>query len=86
MDEDKLITLVVQNTEDIRQIKEKMATKDELQDVKDSLGNTLDKILKLVEKKDQELTLVTHGLRQLEDKVEEHDKIIKRIAPARAPA
>ena len=48
---DLIARTVVQNTEDIEWIKGKMAKKADI----DNLNNTLDQILGLVKKKDQEL-------------------------------
>ena len=49
MNEDKLIQLVVQNTEDIRDIKATMVTKDDL----NKAVKTLDRLVALAEKKDK---------------------------------
>jgi len=45
------------------------------------INNTLDKLIKLAETKDQELTLIAHGLRVVEDKVEQNTKDIQRMKP-----
>jgi archaellum component FlaC len=47
----------------IEWLKENMATKDDFR----GLSNTLDKLVHLAEKKDQELTMVTHGMRRMQD-------------------
>ncbi|OGH95044.1 MAG: hypothetical protein A2538_05175 [Candidatus Magasanikbacteria bacterium RIFOXYD2_FULL_41_14] len=56
---------------------EQTATKDDISRVM----NSLDKIVKLYENKDQELPFLARGLRNVEDKVEVHDKDIKAMKP-----
>ena len=56
---------------------EQTATKDDISRV----INSLDKIVKLYENKDQELPFLARGLRNVEDKVEAHDKDIKVMKP-----
>ncbi len=77
MNEDKIIEMLLKHDADIEYIKEHMATKSDLNDMTD----TLDKILKLVQKKDEELTLVTHGMTRHEKQIQQHDKDIARIKP-----
>ena len=80
--QDKIINILLEHTDKIQKIEESMATKTDLQDVKNSLGNTLDKLVRLAEKKDQEVTLLNHGLRQAEDAIEKHDRVLKQLAPS----
>ncbi len=56
MDEDKVIKEIIELRADVDEIKETMVTKKEMNRVYD----TLDVLVKLAKKKDQELTAVTH--------------------------
>lgn len=62
---DRLTIAVMQNTEDVEWIKEKMAKKADI----DNLENTLDQILGLMKKKDQELTFMGERIKRIEDDV-----------------
>ena len=66
---DLIARTVVQNTEDIEWIKEKMAKKADIH----NLNNTLDQILGLVKKKDQELTFMGERVKRIEDDVKKSD-------------
>ena len=57
---------------------EQVATKEDIS----KMTNTLDRIVKLAETKDQELTLIAHGLRVVEEKVEANTKDIQKMKPA----
>lgn len=69
---DLLAHSVLSHTERLDRIEENMVTKTDHQEVM----NTLDEILKITKKKDEELTALTHNLRRTDDKVEKHDKDI----------
>lgn len=56
MNDDKVIEMFLKHDSDIEYIKENMATKANLS----SISDTMDKILKLAQKKDDELTMMTH--------------------------
>jgi DNA repair ATPase RecN len=69
---------VLEHDEQFEWVKENMATRADIS----KMTNTLDKLVKLAETKDQELTLISHGLRDVEDKVKEHDLDIRKMKPA----
>lgn len=75
---DLIATKVVEHDEQFEWVKEHMATRDDISRV----TNTLDKLVKLAETKDQELILLSRGLRDVEDKVKEHDIDIRKMKPA----
>jgi len=76
---DLIAMKVVDHDEKLQQIKENMATRADI----DNVTNILDRIVKLVEKKDQELTFVTHDMKNFEDRVEILEKDVNtRIKPA----
>lgn len=70
MDEDKVIFKILKLEEDVNEIKETMATKKDHQEVM----NALDRLIKLSEKKDQELTFMGSRITRAEDD-------IKKIKP-----
>ena len=55
-----------------------MATKDDISGITD----TLDKLVKLAEKKDQELTFVTHDMKKFDDRLERVEHDVKKMKPA----
>lgn len=57
---------------------ENMATKDDISRVM----NTLDAFVGLYKKKDEEVMVLARNVKQLNDKVESHDKDIKLMKPA----
>ncbi len=77
---DRVINMLVDHDGRLDRIEENMATKADLVELKSSLGNTLDKILALVDKKDQELTIATHDMIKLEKRVDTHDRQIGKLA------
>jgi chromosome segregation ATPase len=70
---DFLVKKVLEHDERLDRIETNMATKKDIQNI----SGTLDKLVGLAEKKDQELTIVTHDMRHLEGRVKvlEKDKI-----------
>ena len=78
MNEEKIIEMLLKHEEDIGYIKENMATKKDLSLISD----TLDKLVGLAEKKDQELTISSHDIRNLEDRMEIVEKDIIQMKPA----
>ena len=74
-----LIAMKVVNQEgEIGWVKENMATHADI----NSINNTLDRIVKLVEKKDQELTVVTHDMKNFDDRLETVEKDVRKMKPA----
>jgi predicted Zn-ribbon and HTH transcriptional regulator len=65
MDEDKIIKMLLKHDEDIAYIKEKMATKDDFRE----MSKTLDKLVRLAEKKGRELTVHAYQIKNLSDDV-----------------
>ncbi len=64
---DNIVLAVVDHSDRLDRIEENMATKDDLR----GISNTLDKIVGLVEKRDQEVTFMGERLRRVEDDVRE---------------
>ena len=52
--------------EDIKYLKENSATKSDVR----ALSTSLDELLRLTKKKDQELTMITHGMRRMSDEID----------------
>ncbi len=76
---DSLAITVYNHEERLIRIEENMVTKKDHQEVM----NTLDEILKFVKKKDQELIMVTHGMRRHEDRIQKlEDDNLNIIKPA----
>jgi hypothetical protein len=69
---------VVEHTGRLERIEEKMATRDDMS----RITNTLDRLVKLAETKDQETTLIARGLRDVEDQVKINTKDIQKMKPA----
>lgn len=78
MDEDKVIKMLLKHDEGIEYIKENMTTKKDLGEI----SNTLDKLVKLAEKKDEELAAGAHNAKRLTDRVEVLEKDMKYVKPA----
>lgn len=75
---DVLARTVVDHTERLDRIEEKMATKDDLR----VISKTLDHLVVLAEKKDQELTVLGHNVKNLNNRVEVLEKDVKQMKPA----
>jgi len=69
---------VLEHDERLDWIKENMATRADI----GQITNTLDRIVKLAETKDQELTLIARGLRDVEEQVKINTKDIQKMKPA----
>ncbi|MBI2415960.1 MAG: hypothetical protein HYV33_04875 [Candidatus Kerfeldbacteria bacterium] len=72
-----IVRIVADHTERFDHIEQNMVTQKDHQEVM----NILDKILSLTKKKDEELTVLAHNLRLVDDKVEMHDNAIKQMNP-----
>ncbi|MEK7480457.1 MAG: hypothetical protein AAB665_04200 [Patescibacteria group bacterium] len=72
---DFIVKKVLEHDGRFERIEENMATKEDVS----KMTNTLDRIVKLVETKDQESALMAYGLRNVEEKVEGHDRDIKKM-------
>lgn len=66
MNEDKVVELLMRYEEDIKYLKENSATKSDVR----ALSTSLDELLRLTKKKDQELTMITHGMRRMSDEID----------------
>lgn len=75
MNEEKIIEMLLKHDNDIEHIKENMSTKEDVRGIND----TLDKIVQLVQKKDQESTLQSYRLKEVTDVLEKHGRDIERI-------
>lgn len=67
----------VEHDDRIQRVEENMATKADIREI----SNTLDTLVKFSIKKDQELTMVTHGMRRHEDRIEHAESDIKKMKP-----
>ena len=77
MDEDKIITTLIDHGERLDRIEQNMATKADVS----GIHKTLDEILGVVKKNDQEMTMMGSRVKRIEKKIEEHDKDIQQIKP-----
>ena len=59
-------------------IEQNMATKDDLRGISD----TLDKLVGLFEKKDQETTMISHGMKRHEKRIEKLETDVEVMKPA----
>ena len=75
---DFLARVVVDHTERLDRIEENMATKKDI----NKIMNTLDRVVSLYEKKDQELTIATHDMRKVEDRVGVLETDMRQVKPA----
>jgi len=75
---DLIATKVVEHDERLEWIKENMATRTDISNI----TNTLDRIVKLAEKKDQELTFVTHDMKDFDDRLEKVEHDVRKMKPA----
>lgn len=75
---DRITRVVVEHTERLGRIEENMATRADISNI----SNTLDKIVNLAEKKDQEMTLLSHDVRQIDDRLESVEKDVRKMKPA----
>jgi len=78
MNEDKIIEILLKHDERLDWIEENMVTKKDHQEV---MG-TLDTLVKLANKKDEELTMITHGMKRHQDSIDKLENDIKKIKPA----
>ena len=62
MNEDKVIQEIVELRADVNDIKETMVTKDHLRTELNGIKSTLDTLVTLAKKKDQELTVLGHAV------------------------
>ncbi|MFH1286605.1 MAG: hypothetical protein ABII02_02540 [Candidatus Magasanikbacteria bacterium] len=77
MNEDKIIQAVLENREGIEKIKETMVTKKDHEQV---IG-LLDEIKEIVQKQDQEMTMLGQRVERVEEKAEKNIKDIQTIKP-----
>ena len=73
INEDKVIEMLLKHNNDIAGIK------DYVNDRFNQLSNTLDKIVGMMKKRDEEVTLQTYRIRENTDTLEVHSKEINRI-------
>jgi len=69
---------VLDHDEQFQWIRENMATRADISNI----TNTLDRIVKLAEKKDQELTCVTHDMKDFDDRLEKVEHDVRKMKPA----
>ncbi len=83
---DFLAKKVLEHDERLDRIETNMVTKDEFQEFRSEMLNGMDKLVNLAEKKDQELTIATHDMLHIEDRVGVLEKDMKQVKPALGPA
>lgn len=74
----RIATKVVERDEQFRSIKETMATKDDIR----GITTTLDTIVGLIQKKDQELVMMSHGIQRHEGRIEKLETDMVQVKPA----
>ncbi|MBU0597025.1 hypothetical protein KJ641_03040 [Patescibacteria group bacterium] len=75
MDEDKVLQMLLKHEDDIQFIKENMSTKEDVRGIHD----TLDRLVQLAERKDQEVTLHSFRLKEVTDILEQRSREIAMI-------
>jgi len=75
---DLIAIKVVEHDEQFRSIKENMATKDDIREI----AMTLDIIVGLQRKRDQEMSMIVHGMKRHEGRIEKLETEAKRLNPA----
>jgi len=74
---DLIAEKIVDHDEQLQWIKENMATRADISNMTD----TLDKLVKLSEKKDQELTFITHDMKKFDDRLEKVEHDVRKMKP-----
>lgn len=74
---DRITSVVVEHTERLDRIERNMATKDDI----NNITNTLDKLVKLTERKDQELTVVAHDMKNFDNRITAVEQDVKIMKP-----
>ena len=74
---DRMIDRLMEHDSRLDYFKENMATKTDMREIM----NTLDKLLGLYQKHDQEITMMIYGNRRLDDKVAVLEKDMTRVKP-----
>ncbi len=82
MNEDKVVQLLLEHGEAIRKLQENVTELLPLTANMQSVMGTLDTLVGLAQKKDQELTIATHDMIKLEKRVDTHDRQIGKLAVA----
>jgi len=74
---EKITYVVIDHTERLGRIEKNMATRHDI----DRMTNTLDRIVQLTEKKDQELTIITHDMKNYDNRLENVENDIRKMKP-----
>lgn len=69
---------MIEHDEQFDNIKNEMATKNDLRNI----SKTLDKLVKLVETQNQEIVMISHGMKRYEEAIEKNTEDIRQIKPA----
>lgn len=72
-----LVKKVLEHDERLERIEENMATKADIHEI----TSTLDVLVKLAEKKDQESTFMAHGIKKLDDRLVRVEDDVRQIKP-----
>ncbi|MEK7084349.1 MAG: hypothetical protein AAB932_03890 [Patescibacteria group bacterium] len=80
MNEDKIIQMLLQHGEDIQYLKENMASLSTKDDIR-KMSTGVETLIGLAKKRDEEVTMITHGMRRHEDRLDRHEADIKHIKP-----
>jgi len=69
---------MIEHDEQFSAIKEEMVTKNDLRNI----SKTLDKLVGLVETQNQEIVMISHGMKRHEESIEKIEEDIRQIKPA----
>ncbi len=75
---DNITRKMIEHDEQFSAIKEEMATKNDLRNI----SKTLDKLVGLVETRNQEIVMISHGMKRHEKSIEKIEEDIRQIKPA----
>lgn len=79
MDEEKVIEMILNHEGRLKWLEENIVTKADFQSHDQRTAKTLDEILGIVKKVDQELTMMGSRVGRVEEKVERYDKDVKKV-------
>ena len=77
MNEDKIVDMLLNHEERLVRIEENMVTQDDHREVM----STLDKMMGMMTKRDQETTMITHAGKRREDRIEVLETDMAKVKP-----
>ena len=75
---DLIAKKVLEHDDQLQSIKEEMATKDDIRGLSDSL----DTLVGLAKKRDQEVTMISHGMKRHQHGIQNLEDDVKKMKPA----